>query len=160
MLLRANGWLIIMLDNMNIKLYSKFPQPEESFLQLMKKTSKLFTPPISEVADLESYSHKLYTHASFVVCCAVDGVRAFTAFYKNMEAKQVYISLICVEKKLQSQGIGTEMLAMLSNLSVEGFTSIGLEVVKANVGAYQFYKKHGFKEQEDRGEKFLMIKYI
>lgn len=45
MLLRANGWLIIMLDNMNIKLYSKFPQPEESFLQLMKKASKLFTPP-------------------------------------------------------------------------------------------------------------------
>lgn len=30
---------------MNIKLYSKFPQPEESFLQLMKKASKLFTPP-------------------------------------------------------------------------------------------------------------------
>lgn len=52
------------------------------------------------------------------------------------------------------------MLAMLCNLSVEEFTSIGLEVVKANVGAYKFYKKQGFIEQEDRGEKFLMIKYI
>ena len=52
MLLRANGWPIIMLDNMNIKLYSKFPQPEDSFLQLMQKASKLFTPALSDAFDL------------------------------------------------------------------------------------------------------------
>lgn len=147
---------------MVFKLYDTPFLSENYFFYLMEKAIRLFFfPPISEVADLESYSHKLYTHASFVACCAVDGVRAFTAFKKNMEAKQVYISLICVEKKFQGQGIGTEMLTMLSNLGSKGFTSIGLEVVKANVGAYHFYKKHGFKEQEDdRSEKFLMIKGI
>jgi hypothetical protein len=34
---------------MNIELYSKFPQPEESFLQLMKKASKLFPRSIGGV---------------------------------------------------------------------------------------------------------------
>lgn len=145
---------------MEFKLYDTAFLSEKEFFHLMEKASKIFTPPISEEVDLEVYSNKLYTHASFVVCSDVGKVRAFTAFYKNMEAKQLYISLICVDKGSQGQGIGSKMLTILSNLSVEGFSSIGLEVVKANVGAYHFYKKHGFKEQEDRGKKFLMTKCI
>ena len=52
------------------------------------------------------------------------------------------------------------MLSRLKELSSDGFSSIALEVKKTNISAYQFYKKHGFIEKEDRGEKLLMEKTI
>lgn len=99
-------------------------------------------------------------HASFVVCSEEDEIKAFTAFYKNTSARQLYITLICVDGQFQNHGIGGKMLETLESLKDEGFDSIALEVVKKNLSAYQFYKKHGFVEQEDRGEKFLMLKKL
>ena len=150
----------MMTEKMEIKIHETFPQPKETFFALMEKVDGLFAPPISEATDLEVYSDKLYTRASFVICRNGNEITAFTAFYKNREAKQLYISLICVDKSFQRQGLGKQMLDMLSGLKAEGFESIGLEVVKTNISAYNFYKKYGFVEQEDRGLKFLMVKNI
>ena len=102
----------------------------------------------------------MYAYASFVVCRDGKDVKGFAAFYKNVGAKQLYITLICVDKQLQGQGIGRQMLETLELLKSEGFETIALEVVKTNQTAYHFYKKHGFIEQEDRGEKFLMRKTL
>lgn len=46
------------------------------------------------------------------------------------------------------------------SLKADGFETIGLEVLKDNISAYNFYKRNGFMEQEDRREKFLMVKNI
>ena len=102
----------------------------------------------------------MYAHASFVVCSDEKDVKGFTAFYKNVEAKQLYVTLICVDKQLQGQGLGSKMLETLESLKSEGFEAVALEVLKTNQTAYHFYKKHGFIEQEDRGEKFLMRKTL
>ena len=126
----------------------------------MKEADKLFTPPISEVIDLDAYNEKLYARANFVVCSEGKDVKGFTAFYKNVYAKQLYITLICVDKQLQGQGIGSQMLETLELLKSEGFETVALEVLKTNQTAYHFYKKYGFTEQEDRGEKFLMRKTL
>lgn len=95
-----------------------------------------------------------------MVCSEEKDIKGFTAFYKNVDAKQLYITLICVDKQLQGQGLGSKMLETLEALKDEGFENIALEVVKANQTAYHFYKKHGFIELEDRGEKFLMGKTL
>ena len=145
---------------MEIKMYDKPFLPEDEFLSLMESISSLFTPPISLGAELQAYSRKLYGRAHFLACREGNKTIAFAAFYKNKTARQLYVSLICVDKKNQRQGLGRRMLEMLASLKSEGFASIGLEVVKTNTKAYIFYKKQGFKEQEDRGEKFLMVKAI
>ena len=145
---------------MDVRILNSSFWSKESFLLLMKKADKLFTPPISEGIDLKAYSEKLYAYASFVVCRDGKDVKGFAAFYKNVGAKQLYITLICVDKQLQGQGIGGQMLETLELLRSEGFETIALEVVKTNQTAYHFYKKHGFIEQEDRGEKFLMRKTL
>ena len=97
---------------------------------------------------------------TLVVCRDGKDVKGFTAYYKNVDAKQLYVTLICVDKQLQGQGLGSKMLEILESLKDEGFEAIALEVVKTNQTAYQFYKKHGFIELEDRGEKFLMRKTL
>lgn len=144
---------------MDIRTLNSSFWSKESFLLLMKKADKLFTP-ISEGIDLKAYSEKLYAYASFVVCRDGKDVKGFTAYYKNVDAKQLYVTLICVDKQLQGQGLGSKMLEILESLKDEGFEAIALEVVKTNQTAYQFYKKHGFIELEDRGEKFLMRKTL
>lgn len=141
---------------MDVRILNRSFWSKEGFLLLMKKADKLFTPPISEGIDLKAYSEKLYAYASFVVCRDGKDVKGFAAFYKNVGAKQLYVTLICVDKQFQGQGFGGKMLEILESLKDEGFEAIALEVVKTNQTAYQFYKKHGFIELEDRGEKFLM----
>lgn len=145
---------------MDVRILNSSFWSKEGFLLLMKKADKLFTPPISEGIDLKAYSEKLYAYASFVVCRDGKDVKGFAAFYKNVDAKQLYVTLICVDKQLQGQGLGSKMLEILESLKDEGFEAIALEVVKTNQTAYQFYKKHGFIELEDRGEKFLMRKTL
>lgn len=145
---------------MEFKLYETFPLTEYEFLKLMEKTSKLFTPPLSEVIDIEEYSEKVYTYASFVVCYDEKKINGFIAFYRNITEKQLYITLICVDKVCQQQGVGSKMFEVLFSLKKDGFCSVGLEVVKTNLNAYHFYKHHGFIELEDRGKKFLMHKEL
>ena len=110
--------------------------------------------------DLGAYSEKLYNHASFVAAEDNGEIIGLTAYYRNSEANQLYIPLICVDSSSRSRGVGSMMLSRLTELSAEGFCSIALEVKKTNIPAYQFYKKHGFIEKEDRGEKLLMEKTI
>lgn len=145
---------------MDVRILNSSFWSKEGFLLLMKKADKLFTPPISEGIDLKAYSEKLYAYASFVVCRDGKDVKGFAAFYKNVDAKQLYVTLICVDKQLQGQGLGSKMLEILESLKDEGFEAIALEVVKTNQTAYTFYKKNGFVEQEDRGLKFLMQKEL
>lgn len=102
----------------------------------------------------------MYAYASFVVCRDGKDVKGFAAFYKNVDANQLYVTLICVDKQLHGQGIGSQMLETLESLKSEGFETVALEVLKTNQTAYHFYKKQGFIEQEDRGKKFLMRKTL
>lgn len=85
---------------MDVRILNSSFWSKESFLLLMKEADKLFTPHISEVINLEKYSEKLYAHANFVVCSDGKVIKGFTAFYKNMNAKQLYVTLICVDKQL------------------------------------------------------------
>lgn len=145
---------------MDVRILNSSFWSKEGFLLLMKKADKLFTPPISEGIDLKAYSEKLYAYASFVVCRDGKDVKGFAAFYKNVDANQLYVTLICVDKQLHGQGIGSQMLETLESLKSEGFETVALEVLKTNQTAYHFYKKQGFIEQEDRGKKFLMRKTL
>lgn len=143
-----------------IKTYNSAFLIEEAFISLMQKVSAYFYPPLSNSVDLGAYSEKLYNYASFVTAEENGDIIGLTAYYRNNEACQLYIPLICVDPSSQSRGIGGKMLKQLTELSAEGYHSIALEVRKTNVSAYQFYKKHEFIEKEDRGEKFLMVRTI
>ena len=88
---------------MDVRILNSSFWSKEGFLLLMKKADKLFTPPISEGIDLKAYSEKLYAYASFVVCRDGKDVKGFAAFYKNVDANQLYVTLICVDKQFQGK---------------------------------------------------------
>ena len=97
------------------------------------------------------------------MCIEEDGLLGFTAYYLNSEKHQIYITLICVDSGHQAHGIGGKMLEHIeARVQADGkqYNTIALEVNKQNGKAHRFYQKQGFKEQEDRGEKLLMVKNI
>lgn len=92
-----------------------------------------------------------------------DELLGFTAYYLNSANHQIYVTLICVDSIHQAHGIGGKMLEYLvARIQTEDklYNTIALEVNKQNGKALRFYQKQGFKEQEDRGEKLLMVKNI
>lgn len=135
----------------------------EFVYEMLKKMSSLFTPPMSESLDIEAYAKKLSDKAEFVVCMDKRDLLGFTAYYLNSEARQIYITLICVDSGYQAQGIGGKMLAHIAERAKSqdaDYNTVALEVNKQNGKAHLFYLKQGFVEQEDRGEKLLMVKAI
>lgn len=82
------------------------------------------------------------------------------AYYRNDEQQQLYVTNVCVDSAYQHKGIGSRLFESLESLSALGYTTIGLEVVKTNIKAYNFYRKHQFVVQEDRGTKLLMLKRL
>ena len=92
-----------------------------------------------------------------------DELLGFTAYYLNLGKHQIYITLICVDSGHQAHGIGGKMLEhIVTRIQTDDkpYNTIALEVNKQNGKAHRFYQKQGFIEQEDRGEKLLMVKTI
>mgnify|MGYP002515852796 CR=1 FL=1 len=137
--------------------------PFEFVYETLKKMSSLFTPPLSESLDIEAYARKLSDKAEFVVCMEEDELLGFTAYYLNTVKHQIYITLICVDSSYQAHGIGSKMLghiAVKAQTVDYSYSTIALEVNKQNGKAHRFYQRQGFVEQENRGEKMLMVKAI
>lgn len=137
--------------------------PFEFVFETLKKISCLFTPPLSESLDIKVYARKLSEKADFTVCMLADELLGFTAYYLNSAVHQIYVTLICVDTNYQENGLGSKMLAHITARvkSVDKhYTTIALEVNRRNGKAHRFYLKQGFKEQENRGEKILMVKAI
>lgn len=84
----------------------------------------------------------------------------FMAYYRNDDFRQFYVTNVCVDSAYQHKGIGSKLFESLESLVPLGYTTIGLEVVKTNTKAYNFYRKHQFVVQEDRGTKLLMLKQL
>ncbi len=121
------------------------------------------SPPLSETFDKEKVAKKLSDRAEFVVCMDGDDLLGFTAYYLNSAAHQIYVTLICVDSRYQAHGIGGRMLehiAARAKAMDESYSTIALEANKQNGKAYRFYKKQEFIEQEDRGERLLMVKEL
>ena len=130
-----------------------------TIIDLLQKSSSLITPPLLTEVDLFSYSQKLADNASFVVHSVDNKIVAYLAYYKNDKINQLYIPLICVSIRMQHKGIGSLLLKTLVD-SEPSYGSIGLEVVKQNINAYNFYLREGFIIQEDRGMRYLMVKSL
>lgn len=125
-------------------------------LNLLEYSSDFYIPKLSSEVDLEVFAKKLSRHANFLLCELGESICGYTAYYVNPNAKQIYITLICVDPAFQQRGLGRLMLKYLVDNYTNKALSIALEVVKYNNIALNFYKHEGFVIIEDRGNRFLM----
>lgn len=97
-----------------------------TIIDLLQKSSSLFTPPLLTEVDLFSYSQKLADNASFVVHSVDNKIVAYLAYYKNDKINQLYIPLICVSIRMQHKGINYS-LSNIFFISASVFVSLSLQ---------------------------------
>lgn len=129
-------------------------------LELLKKFDKCFSPPFSQSIDLETYADKLSHHAYFIVAEVENNIVGLLAYYRNDFEKELYVPYLVVDEEWQGESIGQRLLQELTIACYGNYQKIGLEVDKANIGAYRFYTRNGFTEKENRVTKLLMTKLI
>jgi ribosomal protein S18 acetylase RimI-like enzyme len=61
--------------------------------------------------------------------------------------EESYIAGLFVSNKYQNEGIGTKLLERCKQI----YPTLSLDVFAKNVKALNFYKKHGFKIKEEKG---------
>lgn len=126
---------------------------KDEVLHLFSLSGMGTNPVMSE----EDYATKLSEKAYFLLAKEDNVVIGFCAFYKNLEGKFLYISLLWVDEKNRSKGIGHKILEYFKIFDIILFKTINLEVLKENNRALSFYQKIGFSIYEDRGERFYLI---
>lgn len=87
-------------------------------------------------------------------------VAGVIAFYKNNEAKQLYIPYLITRLEYQGQGVASAMIQYMVNKFRDEYASIALEVNKTNQPAIHLYSKMNFIINEDRGNKYLMVSLL
>ena len=119
-----------------------------------------FCPPRWDEERLSEYVLKLSEKAYFDLLVDNDNKVAFVAYYLNEEKKFAYVTIIAVAKESRGKGYSKTLLDSFLSHLYSNLEYVSLEVSKLNTPALGLYKKYGFVEIEDRGEKVLMKKTL
>ena len=117
-----------------------------------KRQSNNFVPEGSEYLTKLAVSAEVLSHDVHGECLG------FIFFYCNDPGKHSsYITLLMVSPDARGLGIGASLVQYVLTLTVQrGFNVCRLEVRKENIAAIKLYKKMGFCEIENRGDKLLL----
>lgn len=158
MLSKANGKLIIILDDMKIENGQVLSV--EQVLHLLQYFDDSSPVPLHEGLDFQKYSEKLSRYAKFILALDSEKLLGFIAYYLNEDGHFVYIPQIVVHHYGRHQGVGHKMLASLEDKYKGFYDTIKLEVLKDNDNARCFYSRESFVEIEDHGERLLLSKKL
>ncbi len=143
-----------------MKIRSGLRLSRSEVLSLLERFDDSSDSPLHEGLDFKTYSHKLSQHAYFVLASENDRQLGFIAYYLNEENHFVYVPQIVVHRDARHKGLGHSMFNVLCDSIATDMECIKLEVLKSNIYARDFYRREGFLEVEDRGDKFLLRKKL
>ena len=139
---------------------SSSPLSYTEFKNFITSSANWFAPSLQEMPHLDEWISKMYRNGKIYYFKSENDIVSLTVTYENLKEHFIYIPYICVHPRLQGQGVGGQIINyIVKNLS-DNIHNIYLEVRKDNIQAIQLYKKIGFYESEDRGEKYLLKKEL
>ena len=125
-------------------IYKQETPTLESIREFFYRTNEEFDVPLNQKVDIEEYTLKLFTYATFFVCYDDETIIGMICCYMN-RPPQAYISHVCVSSEYQGKGIFMKLFTCLKSECVkQRFSQIALEVGVKNVKAQNIYKKMGF----------------
>ncbi|MBR6403386.1 MAG: GNAT family N-acetyltransferase [Eubacterium sp.] len=88
-------------------------------------------------------------------------VVAYLSIEVHREDEYVYLDDLSVTKKYRDKGIGTELISMAEDYSKDiGISAIVFHVEKTNERAHELYRKLGYLDNEDQGNRMRMVKVL
>ena len=143
---------------MNIQTGLKLSQQE--VISILNRFDDSSDTPLSQGLDFVSYGKKLSDFANFVIACEEDTMIGFIAYYLNEEGRFAYVPQVVVHKVWRHKGVGHAMFSAIYDSVKSYYSTIRLEVLKANDNAHKFYSREGFVEIEDHNERLLLEKKL
>ena len=88
-------------------------------------------------------------------------VVAFLSIEVYKEDGYIYLDDFSVTAACRNKGIGSKLISLAENYSESiGISAIVLHVEKTNESAHQLYRKLGYLDHEDQGNRILMVKEL
>ena len=88
-------------------------------------------------------------------------VVAFLSVEVYKEDGYIYLDDFSVTAACRNRGIGTKLIRLAEDYAASlGVPAVVLHVEKANEGAHQLYRKLGYADHEDQGNRILMVKEL
>lgn len=133
---------------------------EKESLEILTSFDSMFSPYLSTSVELPEYSKKLAQKANWILCVDNGKLVGYIAYYENRDKAFDYITSICVLDECKGKGIASRMLDYLIESDKEVISCIQLLCRKNNEKALRYYYKHGFVEEEDLDDKYLLKKVL
>ena len=88
-------------------------------------------------------------------------VVAFLSIEVYKDDGYVYLDDLSVTEKYRDKGIGTKLISLAEDYSKDiGVSAIVFHVEKTNVNAHKLYRKLGYMDNEDQGNRMRMVKEL
>ena len=111
----------------------------------------------------DGYLDRFFSEGGNLIYVAELGkeVVAFLSIEVYREDGYIYLDDFSVTAACRNKGIGSKLISLAENYSESiGISAIVLHVEKTNEGAYQLYRKLGYRDHEDQGNRILMVKEL
>ena len=111
----------------------------------------------------DGYLDKFFSEGDDLIYVAEQGkdVVAFLSIEVYREDGYIYLDDLSVTEACRDQGIGTKLISLAENYSGSaGISAIVLHVEKTNESAHRLYRKLGYLDNEDQGNRIRMVKEL
>lgn len=131
--------------------YSKADLSRKNHIvSFLMSISNEFPIPLNEKVSIKDYVEKVFEKGYIIIAEENNDIAGLNMFYANdSDKKQAWISLICVAEKYRRNKVGTSLLQIAEDISLEnGMDYLLLHVHKDNVGAIKTYERFGFAHSD------------
>ena len=132
---------------------------EELFIEMLRT--------IYNTNDVDGYENgyldKFFSESEDLIYVAEldKEVVAFLSIEVYKDDGYVYLDDLSVTEKYRDKGIGTKLISLAEDYSKDiGVSAIVLHVEKTNVNAHNLYRKLGYMDNEDQGNRMRMVKEL
>lgn len=121
----------------------------------------VFSPPLSNRVDIETYSRKL-SELACNIFITVDGVVAgHAAYYLNLIQESIYVSSIFIDEKFRRKGLMRKVIEFILEKEVEASCKkIILDVDLSNYVALLAYENLGFVVESRSSRSFTLVRCL
>ena len=109
----------------------------------------------------EGYLDKFFSESEdFITVAELEKeVVAFLSIEVYREDGYVYLDDFSVTEKCRGQGVGTKLIGLAEAYCMDtSIPAVVLHVEKTNEKAHRLYKRLGYRDHEDQGNRILMVK--
>lgn len=157
-----NTYIVTMQNKQKEQMKMNCHLNKDTIYDFLFRCNDHFPVDLSSIVNLSEYSEKLSKYSTQTCYYVDDMLVGILMYYSNHNiAKKAFVPIICNIREYQGRGIGKKLVTeTLSNLLLNGYNSVGLEVHKTNPRSINLFLKHGFEIVSESRDLYILEKIL